>query len=455
MSLWRIAWNYLWNRKLTTLLTVFSVALGVALISAVLTLEDETKRRFEDESSMFDLVVGPAGSPLQLVLSSVYFMDTPQGLVDYAEYLRLKQEDLVAAAYPVALGDTYKGFRIVGTIPEIFGFKYTSYRNFEKEEREPFQVDSGRIFEKPFEAVIGARVARDTGLAIGDTFESTHGTIPIAAEMGGMSHEEHPYTVVGILAVANSPIDRAIFTSIESIWDLHPPEENPLAEAPGAVVTEETAVALAQQLEVGQPCPVCGSRDHPRPAGAEHEEHDRGVSAVLIKLNTPAERLIFKQHVQEEYKGMPAIPVIVISDFYQQFLGTAQTVLVSVGFLVVIISALSIMIGLYLAIAQRRRDLAIMRALGASAAEIFGAVIIEAFWVTLLGIFCGWVLGAAVSWGIGIYLTNNLGLVIRPFAVPPLLIRALAMVATVGLLAGVLPAAQAYRTDVAKDLAAV
>lgn len=162
MSLWRIAWIYLWSRMLTTGLTILSVALAVGLISAILTLRNETRARFEEEQQAYDIVVGPPGSPLQLVLNAVYYLDRPTGALPYSVYERLKTHEDVVHAFPIGLGDTYKGFRIVGTIPEIFDYPWTS--PVTGEDRYPFQLEEGRFFEKPLEAVLGYLVARNTGL---------------------------------------------------------------------------------------------------------------------------------------------------------------------------------------------------------------------------------------------------------------------------------------------------
>ncbi|MBI4560053.1 MAG: FtsX-like permease family protein [Candidatus Hydrogenedentes bacterium] len=407
MSLWFIAWSYLWNRKLITALTLLSVALGVALIGTVLTLREETKKRFEEEGQAFDIVVGAKGSPLQLVLSAVYFMDRPTGNIDYAIYDQLRKHEDVGGAFPVGLGDTFRGFRLVGTTADLLSYVWT-YRG---EERQPFQLADGRAFEKPMEAVVGSFVAEQTGLSVGDEFIGTHGLIELPKDLQITSHELHPYTVVGVLKPSGTPGDRAILCSIDSVWDLH-----------------------AEDVEPGMT-----TRDK--------------ITAVLVDLKTPAARFQFKEFVNTEFNAMATVPVDEIAKLYNQFLATAKTVLLTVGYLVVIVSALSIMIGLYLSILQRRRDMAIMRALGASAFEIFGAVIIESFLVTILGIVTGWLLGNVVSWVFGLYLSQKYGMSIGGLGLSVEHTYAYAVVALVGLLAGVLPAWQAYRTDVARNLA--
>ena len=406
MSLWHIAWSYLWNRKLTTGLTILSVALGVGLISAVLTLRDETQRRFEEEGQAFDVVIGSKGNPLQLVLSTVYFLDAPTGNIDMEVFESLKAHEDVVAAFPVGMGDSYQGFRIVGVTRDLMDFAWG--------ERKPYALSEGRYFDAPFEAVIGVNVAENTGLKPGDTFTGTHGFI---SSPSAEAHEDHPYTVVGIMERSGSPNDRAIFCDLQSVWDAHDH----------------------------------GDVDHDHEHAEGHEEKE--ITAALIKLASPALRFEFKELVNRKYTAMAAIPIQEIQKLYEQLLGTAKLVLLAIGYLVVAISALSILIGLYMAILQRRRDLAIMRALGATRGEIFGAVIIEAFWVTLLGIIAGWFLGTSVCMALNHYLVAEIGFRVPPVSISADLVSAYSAVLLMGLFAGILPAWQAYRTNVARDLA--
>ena len=413
MSLWHIAWSYLWNRKLTTILTISSVALGVGLIYCVLTLREETRKRFEEEGQAFDIVVGAKGSPLQLVLSSVYFMDMPTGNIKMSDFEAIKKHEDVKAAYPICLGDTYRGMRIVGTTRELFDFTWVNASS--GEERKPFQLKEGRFFEKSMEAVIGSGVAEAYGLKLGDEFAGSHGLIDMQSlGVHDESHESHKYTVVGILENSGSPTDRAIYTPMDSVWEVH--KHASVEETPNEM--------------------------------APHQ-----VTAVLVSLESPALRFQFVDYVNGTYNAMATVPIVQIKNLYDSILGIAKSVLLVVGYLVVVISAISILIGLYLSIIQRKHDLAIMRALGASATEIVGSVLIEAFWVTVLGIGSGWVLGNLVAMLIGHFLRARYGLSISLFKMPTHEeLAAFAVVALVGLIAGILPAWQAYRTDVARDL---
>jgi putative ABC transport system permease protein len=446
MSLWHIAWSYLWNRKLTTILTIVSVALGVALITAVLTLRDETRRRFEEEGQTFDMVVGAKGSALQLVLCAVYFMDRPPGNISTDIYHQLEQDPMVRAAFPIAIGDSFQGFPIVGTTSDYLAHERLNVRDdtFTR----VLEFAEGEAFDEPMEIVLGAHVARATGVEVGEQIVGTHGFIELSEStrqaVGFHGHEHQPYTVVGILEPSNSPNDRALFTDIQSVWDVHAdPEKFP--EWHGTEIEDASESAHGHD------------HDHDSDHGHEHHghEHHAGdeVTAVLVQLDSPADRFVFKDMVNREYNAAADIPIQVIEKLYDQLLSTAKLVLLAVGYLVVVVSALSILIGLYLSIMQRRRDLAIMRALGASAYEIFGAVLIEAFWVTLLGIGLGWLLGGAVTFGLSAYLAAKFGMTLNAFIISGETVNAFAVILGVGIVAGLLPAWQAYRSDVARDLA--
>jgi putative ABC transport system permease protein len=420
MNTFQIAWGYVWSRKFITSLTIFSVALGVALISSVLTLRQETERRFVEEGQAFDAVIGAKGSPLQLVLSAVYYMDSPVGNIAWDEYERVLNHEWVTAAFPVSMGDTFRNARIVGTTPDLFDHTWTSPSSGEV--TRPFTLAEGRIFEKPFEAVVGNFAASSIGLSIGDQFVGSH---------GDEDHADTPYTVVGIFEPSGTPNDHAIFCDLESVWLSHPHED-----------------------EEGESEEAHDDHDH---AHHDHDDHGhdherREITAVLVNLGSPAWRFKFRDEFKDS-AAQAAVPVMEIQKMYSTFLSTVQTILMAVAYLVVVVASISIMVGLYLSIQMRRRDLAVMRALGAGAGDIFGAVTMEAGFVTILGVALGWLLGNVGTWFLSFYLTHEYGLTIRSFTLSFAEIRAFSAVLLVGYLAGVLPAVQAYRRDVARDLA--
>jgi len=436
MTIWHIAWNYLWNRKLTTILTIASVALGVGLITAVLLLRDETERRFVEEGQAFDIAIGAEGSTQQLVLSTVYFIGQPAGNIKYSEYETIKADPEVVAAFPIALGDSYAGFRLVGTTVDLFLHDWTNVVTGEP--RNTYKLEEGgRYFEKSLEAVIGSEVAKTKQLQIGDQIVSTHG---LSDMLGVESHEAMPYTVVGIMQPSGTPNDRVVFCPLESIWEIHEHEYGTASLTGGVSISE-----LAREPDSSE------ERDAAEEEHSEHEEKE--VTSVLVILESPGLRGSFVQAISEALPNIvAAIPVVEIQTLYNQFLGPVRQVLLAIGYLVVVISSISILIGLYLSIIQRKRDLAIMRALGAAAGEIMGAVLIEAFWVTLLGIASGWVVGTGLTYVLSGYLTERFGFAISVFRPSPDMVSAYSAVLLMGMFAGIVPAIQAYRTDVARDL---
>jgi putative ABC transport system permease protein len=415
MNLWRMAWRYLWGRALVTTLTLTGIALSAALICSVLTLRRESEAGFLRESGQYDLVAGAKGSPLQLVLSSVYHLDLPTGNIPYDRFLALRDDPRIASAIPLGLGDNYRGYRIVGTDTNLF--LLNDRLNLQKQ---LFNLQEGRFFQNDFEAVVGSQVASQTGLKLGDTFVGTHGLV---VTPGSSEHKAFPYKVVGVLAPGNGANDRAIFTPLASVWRIHSDETEIHRKLAGIVSTN--AVALASDLE---------------------------VTAVLLRLKAVGLRLWMSQEIQKRTESMAAIPVNEMLRLYQQVLAPMQRVLLAVAALVVLVSALSITATLYQSAERRRRDLAVLRALGAHPREIFALVVMEALLLTFLGLAAGWLIGHGALAAAGPHLRDTLGIGVSPWSTDRVEIIALGIVALGGLLAGLVPAVLAYRREPVSDL---
>ena len=415
MSLLHIAWRYLWARALVTVLTLTGIALGTSLICSVLTLRRESEAGFLQESGQFDLAVGAKGSPLQLVLSSIYQLDVPTGNIPYTRYEALRDDKRVASAIPLGLGDNFHGYRIVGTEEKIFALTDRKDTG-----RKLYQLTGGRFYQTDFEAVVGAQVARQTGLKLGDTFVGTHGLMVTA---GSSEHKDFPYKVVGILSQSGSSIDHAIYVTLPSVWRIHEKEAEVHKKIAGV---ESTGGPPARQ--------------------------DTEVTAVLIRLKSVGLRLWMAQEIQKRTESMAAIPVNEMLRLYQQVLGPMQRVLLGVATLVVVVSALSITATLYQSAERRRRDLAVMRALGAHPQEILALVVIEALLLSLLGLSAGWLIGHGGLALAGPYLNDSFGISISSWTTDRIEEIALASVAGGGLLAGLLPAVLAYRREPVNDL---
>lgn len=445
MSLWLIAWRYVWSRPLVTALTLAGVALGAALIAGVLTIRRETERVFLDEGTTFDLVVGAKGSPLQLVLSSVFHLDSPTGNIPISELDRLKADMRVRTAVPIGLGDNFQGYRIVGTTPEFFDLER---RDPETEEyvRIFSMAEGAWDFSEPFNAVLGSEVARSTRLGVGDSFAGSHGLVAVA---GSEVHSDSPYTIAGILAPSGTSNDRAVFTSLQAVWSVHDKEEAAHEALYGG--GEAAPEAAAEDAPTTAAPPAAGGWFFaPKPAA----KAEREVTAVLVQLQSPGMRLWMVDEIKSGTNAMAAVPINEMLRLYQLVLAPMQKALLAVAYLVVVVAALSVLTTLYQAGERRRRDVAVMRALGATPHEVFAIVLLEALIVALLGTAAGWLLGHGAVQAAQGALRESAGLTIAAWRTDGQELKALAAVAGIGLVAGLLPAILAYRRAPAKDLSA-
>jgi putative ABC transport system permease protein len=256
MSLFGLSLAYIRARALNAALNLLLLALGVGTIVLLLLFSAQLGERLTRDARGFDLVIGAKGSPLQLILSSIYHVDFPTGNVPLEEVTRWRQHPLVETVIPIALGDSVAGFRIVGT-EHAYAEHYGG------------ELVAGRLWEAPFEATIGAAVAAATGLGVGDTLVGSHGLAP-----GGPVHADEVYTVVGVLAPAASVLDRLVLTPIDSVWLVHgfePPHQE--AAQPDEKHEE------AQRKQAGSAEPLAHRENEPPDAQVEPDEHDHELEA--------------------------------------------------------------------------------------------------------------------------------------------------------------------------------
>ena len=437
MTLLGIAWRNIRQRLLTSGLTALSLALGVALVVATLVTGRIVNRAFESGSGLgYNMIVGAKGSPLQLVLNSVYFISKPIENVPWAFY----QEFLPAArrpdgvdgtyaastetAVPICMGDYFRGHRVVGTIAAFFD-------RLTRGDGRPFEFSAGANFRDDdfFAGVLGAAVATNLGLRVGDEFSPTHG-----ADDGAV-HD--PFKVVGILARTDTPIDRGVFVNMEGFY-LQDGHAKPLPE--GAA-----------------PEPVPEAK---HPAGhAPLPFNQREVTAILLETaalpGLPAEltAMGLRTAINEGREGQAALPVAEIRQLLDLFVKPLELLLLLVTALVVIVSAIGILVSMVGSSLERSRDVAIMRALGARRAHVLATVLIEAVLLAVGGGLAGWLLGHAVVGLIGPWITTNAGVTASVFSAAPLAEALLVpFLVVLAIVAALLPAIAAYRTDVAKWL---
>ncbi|MFQ5619392.1 MAG: ABC transporter permease [Rhodospirillales bacterium] len=401
MNLLTLSIAYIRDRALNTALNLLLLALGVATIVVLMLFSDQFTNRLTQDARGIHLVIGAKGSPLQLILSTIYHVDIPTGNIPVKEAAMIGKHRLIKSAIPLALGDAHRGFRIVGTehgYPAI-------YRA---------EVAEGRLWEKPFEATIGARVAKKTGLKVGDTFAGAHGVAGTGAE-----HEDNPYRVVGIFKPTGAVIDRLIMTPVESIWIIHEMKDKAKAASP---------MDMMQAPE------------------------DREITALLVRYRSPIAAISLPRFINSRTGMQAASPGFEIKRL-MALVGVGIDTLRGFGLLLIGTAALSMFIALYNAMQERRYDLVIMRSLGATRATLLRQVVLEGLIMAGAGTVLGIVLGHAVTGLLGQVLPQARAMGLSGVVWLPAEWYLFLLAATVGIVATALPAAQAYRADIAVTLA--
>ena len=397
---------------LSTAVTSTSLALAGGLAVAVFSIRSQSADAFTGGGAGFDAVLGARGSQLQLVLSAVFHLETSPGNVPWSACRSVADDPRIALAIPLALGDSYRGYRVVGTTDELFAEMDLAGGGRPG-------LAAGRVFDPDFrEALVGSRAAERTGLRVGSTFEPQHGL----AEVGGSEHEEE-YTVVGVLAPTNTPADRVIWIPIEGVWRM------------GGHVLRGAGEEYR------------ASHDEEIPD--EHKE----VSALLLKLRSPQAGFALDQELNRQGKELTlAWPIArVMAELFDQ-IGWMNRVLESVAVLVVLVASGSVLASIYNAMNERRREFAVLRALGARRRTVFAAIVLEAASIAAMGAAGAVGVSAAILAGAAWMIRERTGVVLDPWSPHAALAAVPAGIILLGALSGLVPAWKAYRTDVAANL---
>ncbi len=435
MNLPTISWNYLKGKPLNTFLNVFLLALGIAIIIVLLLVSRQVEENLTKNARGIDLVVGAKGSPLQLILSSIFHIDFPTGNVPLEEAEKLLNHRLVKNAIPLALGDNYGGFRIVGTSDE-----YTDLYDAE--------IAEGEIWEEHFETTLGSEVAVKSGLKIGDEFYSAHGISD-----GGHSHDTEPFVVVGILKPTGSAVDNLIFTNVETVWLSH--EDGMVAEEDSTAVSVPTTTTIRPAFGV-RPSGTTASQRKLKLGNTERDPSiplaGKEITSMFIQYRSPLGAVQLPRYVNSQSSMQAASPAFETARLFT-LIGVGVDVMQGFAYLIIFISALSIFIALYNALKERKYDLAIMRSLGASKQKLFIHVILEGIIITSLGAIFGLLLGHGMVELLGAIFeqSGQLGVTGRQFLKAELIIIAGSLI--IGIIAALIPAIQSYRTDISKVLA--
>lgn len=401
----KIAWKNTWFKPLNTLLSIILLTASVSIISVLILLQKQFEEKFSSSMDNIDLVLGAKGSPLQLILSLVYQIDAPPGNIPYPQAETWMQNPMIESAIPLAYGDNYMGYKIVGT-----NDNYLKHFNLHLAEGIPFSKD--------FEVVVGAGIAKNIGLKIGDTFFGTHGD----AEEGEV-HDHHTYKVVGILEPSGKVADQLILSNIESVWHMH---------------------------------------DHDHEGHSEYEEHQHSeevnphegkeITAVFLKLRNNMAKMTWPRIIPQNTDMQAASPALEVNRLFALF-GVGITALKYLAFGIMFISGISIFVALYNTLKERKYEFALLRITGASKFQLLWLVLLESVFLCVAGFILGIIFGRIGLYFLSVSSQEEFKMAFNPFEFlwkeEGLLFLA---TLSVGILAAIIPAIKAYSLNISKTL---
>ncbi len=448
MNLVAIAWKSIRQRGLASCLTALSVALGVMLMVVVLVISGAVSSVFNQNTIAYDLVVGhQRGGELALVLSAVYRVKSASENLPYLYYKQLQEDRRVESAVPMAFGDvTQEGhFPLVGTTAEYFENDYTPGKKF---------LVRGNQIAGNFDAIIGSEVANKNNWDIGSQFKIVHGGAD-----GTHVHDEK-FTVVSVIKRTGTPNDRTVFVNIEGFYAIEG-HETPLNEVEErlrnfyASDPDRLAFALAQINEAKQHAAEEESHDH----GHHHHHHEtpdaaKEVTAILVRTHPdrPIYAINLMNELKEGYQAMAVNPMSAIRKLMTNVLGNVEMGLLVLTAMIILVSGISIFVSIYNSMSDRKREIGIMRALGARRGSVFGIVLTESIVLCVGGGLVGWLVGHGLAILAAPYVVERTGLLLDPWTLDPMEFILFPVLLALAAVVGFLPAMTAYRTDVADAL---
>ena len=475
MNIFSLVLKQMRQRALGTWLTLLSITLGVALAITILVLYRESDSLFGQNDYGFNILMGKKGSDTQLVMNTIYQLDRSPGNIPFSLYQDLthKRElhQYAKLVVPYVVGDSYQGkYRIVGTIPSLFGYdddgqKLPDERVMEYRPDKRYAFAEGHDFlPHKFEAVIGSDVARTSDLRLGSTFRATHG-MPLPGEVPDI--HKTIWTVVGVLAPTHTASDRVVFLPYESLYTIGDHVVGMMdqldlrqGKPPASDIEQVTKMVVAQGLPAP---PKDADADDVQvysqdPDGTFHIFLNKDaweISAILVKARSEfaAERLMYDVNNGDEAQAVN--PATTMRQFFTTFLRGPSLVLLAVAILVTIVAAVGVLVSIYNSVSARLREIAILRALGATRVRVLLLICIESVFVGIAGGLLGLVLGHMLAGVANVYFSRYIGEGIHWHKVGVFEWAYLGGGVVVALIAGLIPAAKAYSTPVATNLVAV
>jgi putative ABC transport system permease protein len=397
VNLLQLAWSYLRARPLGTLLNVLLLALGVGTIGFVRIVDGQVGDSLNRDAQGIDLVVGAKGSPIQLILAGIYHLDVPTGNIPLKSVQELAKNPLIRHVIPISLGDSFRGYRIVGTSPDYIALYAGTFA-------------SGRVWNDRMEAVLGSTVAARTGLFVGGQFVGSHGL----AE-GGSVHDDSVYAVVGVLKPTGTVLDRLVLVNTESVWFVH-----------------EGNVPDPEELKV--------------------IEDERQVTVLLVQYASPLAAVSLPRKINAETNMQAASPAYESARLFRM-IGVGADVIRAFGGVVLATAALSLFIALYHALNERAYDIAVLRTLGAHPATIAAMVMLEALMLAILGSALGLLLAHGLVALLVWWMAQQESLRISAWTFSPGELWLLVPAFLAAALAALLPSWRAARANISATLA--
>jgi len=415
MAVLNLAWKSLLNRRFTAMITVLSIALSVTLLVGVERVRTETRQSFANTISGTDLIVGARSGAVQLLLYSVFRIGDATNNISWKSYQDIAAHPKVAWTIPISLGDSHRGFRVLGTTAEYFAhYRFARGRQL--------LFDQGVAFADLYDAVLGAEVADALGYRLGDAIVVAHG----AGDVSFARHEDKPFRVAGILERTGTPVDRTVHVSLEAIEAIHMGWRN------GAPLRGSThAAGDTPALDLTP----------------------KAITAVLVGLKSRV--AVFQvQRFINDYPDEPlsaVLPGVALSQLWD-LIGVAENALLMVSAFVVVVGLFGMLTALLTSLNERRREMAILRSVGARPGHVFALIMGEAVFLTLLGILAGLLLLYAILMVAQPLMESGLGIFIAIGAPSVHELSLLGAVFAAGLAAGVVPAFRAYRLSLTDGL---
>ncbi|RYU45221.1 ABC transporter permease [Aliivibrio finisterrensis] len=403
----QLAWKSLKNRKTTVILTVLTIAISVMLLMGVERIRTQAKNSFANTISNTDLIVGARSGQVNLLLYSVFRIGNATNNIDWKSYQEISNQKSVKWSIPISLGDSHKGFRVMGTNQDYFRF-------YQYGKKQPLTFKEGKPFSHLFDVVLGADVAKKLNYQLGDKLVIAHGI----SDQSFTRHDNLPFTVTGILAPTGTPVDKTLHVSLGAIAAIHVGWESGahLGNTPDAKTLEQ------------------------------HQFEPKEITAFMLGLNSKIQTFALQRYIND-YSKEPLsaiLPGIALHELWGM-MSMAEQALLAVSVFVVIAGLMGMLTSLLTSLQERRREMAILRSMGAQPKHIFALLVSEAVVITTFGIIVG-LLGLYLSLSILQPIIQQYYGIAIELTLPSLYeLKLLALVLCSGFIIGVIPAIQAYR----------